>query len=235
MSTTAPRSSEQGTRLTCKAILFDLDGVLADSTAVVDRVWRVWADERGLDGDAIMAVAHGRPSAEIIRDLAPHLPVDEEVELLENREAEDLTGVVGILGAAALVHSLPRTSWAVVTSGTTTVARPRLAAVGIPDPPVLITANDIVNGKPDPEGYLTAAARLGAPATQCVVIEDSPAGLEAARSAGMGTIAVTTTFPAESLAPVDALVGSLEGVRLERVNKATGERLPDLELSISAG
>lgn len=222
------------TRFICKAILFDLDGVLADSTAVVDRVWRVWADERGLDGDAIMDVAHGRPSAEIIRDFAPQLPVESEVELLEHREAEDLSGLAGIMGAAELVRSLPRTSWAVVTSGTTTVALPRLAAVGIPEPPVLITANDIVKGKPDPEGYLAAASRLGAPASRCIVIEDSPAGLQAARAARMRTIGVTTTFSSESLTPVDALVSSLEPVRLDRVDKGTGHRLPDLELSVAS-
>lgn len=221
------------TRFTCKAVLFDLDGVLADSTAVVDRVWRVWADERGLDGDAIMKVAHGRPSAEIIRDFAPELSVESEVEILEHREAEDLSGLVGIRGATKLVRSLPLASWAVVTSGTTTVAQPRLAAVGIPEPPVLITANDIVRGKPDPEGYLAAAGRLGAPAHRCIVIEDSPAGLAAARAAGMKTIGVTTTFPAESLAPVDALVSSLEAVRLERVDEAAGSgRLPDMELCV---
>lgn len=228
----ASAAPDRRTWFSCKAILFDLDGVLADSTAVVDRVWRVWADERGLDGEAIMEVAHGRPSAEIIRDVAPHLPVEEEVEVLENREAEDLTGVVAILGAADLVRSLPPGSWAVVTSGTITVARPRLAAVGIPEPPVLITANDIVMGKPDPEGYLAAAERLGAPATRCIVIEDSPAGLEAARAAGMRTFGVTTTFPADSLTPVDALVSSLEAVHLDRVDKNNGDRLPDLHLSV---
>ncbi|MDQ3752989.1 MAG: HAD-IA family hydrolase [Actinomycetota bacterium] len=219
------------TRFTCKAILFDLDGVLADSTAVVDRVWRVWADERGLDGNAIMHVAHGRPSAEIIREFAPDLEVESEVELLEHREAVDLSGVVGIMGAADLVHSLPGTSWAVVTSGTTTVAKPRLAAVGIQEPPVLITANDIVKGKPDPEGYLTAASRLGAPASNCLVIEDSPAGLEAARTAGMKTIGVTTTFPAESLTPVDAVVSSLKQVRLDRIDEGA-DGLPDMQLSV---
>ena len=219
------------TRFTCKAILFDLDGVLADSTAVVDRVWRVWADERGLDGDAIMHVAHGRPSAEIIREFAPDLSVQAEVEILENREAVDLSGVVGIEGAAELVLSLPRTSWAVVTSGTNTVAEPRLAAVGIPQPPVLITADDIVDGKPDPEGYLAAAAALQAPAAGCMVIEDSPAGLEAARRAGMRTIGVTTTFPAESLTPVDALVSSLKAVRLDRIDEGD-DGLLDLQLSV---
>lgn len=236
MTSAGGRAAGDGGRtlFTCKAILFDLDGVLADSTAVVDRVWRVWADERGLDGNAIMEVAHGRPSAEIIREIAPHLRVEEEVELLENREAEDLTGVVGILGAADFVRSLPPTSWAVVTSGTTTVARPRLAAVGIPEPPVLITANDIDMGKPDPEGYLAAAERLGAPANGCIVIEDSPAGLEAARAAGMKTIGVTTTFPAESLTPVDALVNSLEAVRLDGVHATPGDGLPDLEVSVEA-
>ncbi|MBA2274040.1 MAG: HAD-IA family hydrolase [Actinobacteria bacterium] len=220
------------TRFTCKAILFDLDGVLADSTAVVDRVWRVWAEERGFDGDAIMKVAHGRPSAEIIRDFAPDLSVESEVELLEHREAEDLSGLVGIPGAAELVRSLPPASWAVVTSGTSTVAGPRLAAVGIPAPCVLITANDILKGKPNPEGYLAAASRLGAPAGTCIVIEDSPAGLAAARAAGMRTIGVTTTFPLESLAPVDALVSSLEAVCLENVGEGTGGGLPVLELCV---
>jgi len=97
---------------------------------------------------------------------------------------------------------------------------------------VLITANDIVNGKPDPEGYLAAADRLGAPASTCLVIEDSPAGLEAARTAGMKTIGVTTTFAAQSLTPVDALVSSLEAVRVDRIREETGGGLPNLELSV---
>ncbi|MFN2490158.1 MAG: HAD-IA family hydrolase [Actinomycetota bacterium] len=216
--------------MTCRAVLFDLDGVLADSTGVVDRVWRAWADERGLDGAAIMKTAHGRPAAEVIRAVAPHLSAEAEVELLEKREAGD-SRVVAIAGSSEFVASLPRSSWAVVTSGTTPLASARLVAIGLPDPPVLITANDVDKGKPNPEGYLAAARRLGAAPRDCVVIEDSPAGIEAARAAGMAVIGVTTTYPAEELTGVDALVETLAAVTLGRANdKDDGP--PELELIV---
>lgn len=219
------------TTITCRAVLFDLDGVLADSTAIVDRVWRAWADERGLDGAAIMKTAHGRPAAEVISAAAPHLSAEAEVELLEKREADDDKGVVAIAGSSELVASLPDRSWAVVTSGTTPLASSRLVAIALPDPPVLITANDVDRGKPNPEGYLAAARRLGASPRDCVVIEDSPAGIEAARAAGMAVIGVTTTYAAEELTGVDVLVDTLAAVTLARVtNRDDGP--PELELAI---
>jgi len=219
-------------RLTCKAILFDLDGVLADSTAIVDRVWREWAAERGFDGDALMSIAHGRPAAEVIAAVAPQLSVEKEVRELEEREA-DASGVVPIAGAMTLVASLPEGSWAVVTSGTPPLAASRLSAIGAPEPRVLITANDVRAGKPNPEGYVHAARRLGAAPAECVVIEDSPAGVEAARAGDMAVIGVTTTFPAENLTGVAAHVNSLEAVILESV-VAEDDGLPLLTLSVDA-
>lgn len=220
-------------RLTCKAVLFDLDGVLADSTAIVDRVWREWAAERELDADSVMSVAHGRPAAEVIAAFAPQLLVDMEVRELERREA-DASGVVPIAGAMRLVASLPEGSWAVVTSGTTPLAASRLHAIGAPGPRVLITANDVRAGKPNPEGYVHAARRLGAAPEECLVIEDSPAGVEAARAGGMTVIGVTTTFRAESLVGVIAHVPSLEAVILESVSEG-GDGLPTLNLSVTTG
>jgi mannitol-1-/sugar-/sorbitol-6-phosphatase len=212
--------------------LFDLDGVLADSTALVDRVWRAWADERGLDATEIMKIAHGRPAVEVIRAVAPHLSAEAEVRLLEEREG-DASGVAAIAGATDLVRALPEKSWAVVTSGTTPLARSRLATVGLPAPPVLITADDVTRGKPDPEGYLAAARRLGAAPEQCVVLEDSPAGIEAARAAGMPVIGVTTTYPADALKGVDALVDSLEAISAASDAKNSHDVLPPFELRVA--
>ncbi|MDQ5874112.1 MAG: HAD-IA family hydrolase [Actinomycetota bacterium] len=219
-------------RLTCKAVLFDLDGVLADSTAIVDRVWREWAAERDLDGDALMSIAHGRPAAEVIAAVAPRLSVEEEVRELERREA-DASGVAPIAGAMRLLASLPERSWAVVTSGTAPLAASRLRAIEAPEPPLLITADDVRAGKPNPEGYLKAAQSLGAAPAECVVIEDSPAGVEAGRAGGMAVIGVTTTFPAESLAGATAVVPSLEAVILETVAEE-GDGLPTFTMRVDA-
>lgn len=219
-------------RLTCKAVLFDLDGVIVDSTAIVDRVWREWAAERELDGDAVMSIAHGRPAAEVIASVAPQLSVEAEVCELERGEA-DAPGVVPIAGATRLLASLPERSWAVVTSGTSPLATSRLSAIGVA-PRVLVTADDVDEGKPNPEGYLRAAGRVGAAPEECVVIEDSPAGVEAGRTGGMAVIGVTTTFPAESLTGVAAHVPSLEAVVLEKVGEV-GDGLPNLTLCVTTG
>ncbi|MDQ3662104.1 MAG: HAD-IA family hydrolase [Actinomycetota bacterium] len=218
-------------RLSCKAVLFDLDGVLADSTAVVDRVWRLWAAERDLDGDALMSIAHGRPAAEVIAAIAPQLSAETEVRELERREA-DASDVLPIAGAVGLLASLPERSWAVVTSGTAPLAASRLRTIAAPKPPVLITANDVSAGKPDPEGYLEAARRLGAAPRECVVIEDSPAGVEAARAGGMAVIGVTTTFSAAALIGVKAHVKSLDEVTLDSVVE-DGDGLPTLTLAVN--
>lgn len=199
--------------LRAQALLFDLDGVLVDSSASVERQWRRWAARHGLDGDALMRVVHGRRAADTIREVAPWLDAEREVrEVLAPAEAADVDGNVAIPGAAALLAGLPADRWAVVTSCVPDVAAGRLRSVGLPLPRVLVTAADVARGKPDPEGYRLGAARLGAPPERCVVFEDAPAGLAAARAAGARSVAVATTHAAAELTG-DAIVATLAEVR----------------------
>lgn len=191
------------------AILFDLDGVLVDSTECVERSWRNWAASRGLDADRVMQVAHGRRTVETVALVAPHLALAEEVAALEGVEAHTTEGVYEIPGARELLERLPLDAWAIVTSGIRSVATLRIRHTGLPMPRVLVPADEITRGKPDPEGYLTAAARLGRAPGECVVVEDAPAGLEAARAAGMRSIGIAGTFPASALTMADLVVPSL--------------------------
>lgn len=185
--------------LHCRALLFDLDGVLVDSTECVERTWRAWAATRGIDGDTVVAYAHGRRATETVAHVAPNLvPLDELVTLAES-EATESRGVYPIDGAAALVAQLPSERWAIVTSGVRSVATFRIGLGELPSPLVLITADDVTRGKPDPEGYLRAATALGVDPSECIVIEDAPAGIAAARAAGMQAIGISGTFPADRL------------------------------------
>jgi sugar-phosphatase len=193
-------------------VLFDCDGVLVDSAASVERAWRRWAAERSLDEDAVVAIAHGRRTEDTLTDLGFSDDLAAEVLRVESAEVADAASVSAFPEAAALLPSLPRDAWAVVTSGTHALVTSRLAAAGLPLPAVLVTANDVAAGKPDPEGYLEAARRLARPPADCLVIEDAPAGVEAALAAGMRVVALPTTHPAEELvaatlvAPWDDLV-----------------------------
>src|SRR5580700_11920906 len=198
----------------CSAILFDLDGVLVDSTRAVDREWREWARRKGVDPDAVMAIAHGVRSLEVIQRVAPHLDVEAEVHELENREADHQEGVSVMPGAVALVHSIPEGRWGVVTSGTRLLAIARLQFCGVPVPKVLVTADDVVHGKPHPEPYLKGAERLGFPPAECLVIEDAPAGIEAARAGGMKVVGITSTYAAAALEHADAVIGKLGQIRI---------------------
>jgi sugar-phosphatase len=214
--------------LHARALLFDLDGVLADSTASIEAHWRRWAARHALDPYALVRLVHGRRAVDTIRAVAPHLDPDEELAALVAAEASDMAGVVAAPGAAALLARLPVAAWAVVTSGVRAVAEARLRASGLPLPPVLVAADEIAHGKPDPEGYLTAASRLGWPPPSCVVIEDAPAGIAAARAAGMGCVALTTTHAAAVLRGADLVVPSLAELRVERtsdVDRGTRFRL----------
>ena len=199
----------------CRALLFDLDGVLADSIASIEAHWRTWAERHALDPEALLRVVHGRRAVDTVRDVAPQLDAEAEVAALVAAEAEDTRGVVAASGAAALLARLPADGWGVVTSGVRRVAIARLRASALPAPPLLLAADEILRGKPDPEGYRTAAARLGRPATECVVIEDSPAGVAAARAAGMRCVALTTTHPAAAVAGADLVVASLAALRVD--------------------
>jgi sugar-phosphatase len=146
----------------------------------------------------------------VVRALRPDLDAVAEAEELERRQAEDVAGMAAIPGAAAALAALRGERVAVVTSGTRPLALARLAAVGIEPPPVVVFADDVTRGKPDPEGYLTAARRLGADPAEALVVEDSPHGIEAGRAAGMATVAVPSTHAPEELARADVVLGSLE-------------------------
>jgi len=198
----------------CAAILFDLDGVLCDSTKAVDREWREWGARKGVDGDAIMAIAHGVRTIEVIRRVAPHLDAEVEAAAIENHEAHDQRGVVVMPGAADLVRSIPQGRWGVVTSGSRLLAANRLRHCRLPVPEVLVTSDDVTNGKPHPEPYLMGAKRLGFGPEECLVIEDAPAGIQSARAGGMKVIGMASTYAAKKLAEADAVVQALSRVRV---------------------
>ena len=207
----------------CSAILFDLDGVLVDSTAAVGRAWHRWALKHGLEPKAVVHAAHGRRTIETMRALAPHLDSDGEARTMENEESRDMEGVTTIPGSDPLLRSLPPGQWAIVTSGTRTMATARLRDTGHLLPPVLVTADDVVDGKPHPEPYLKGAAGLGIDPELCLVFEDAPAGIRAAHAAGMRVIALTTTFPREELREAEAIVTNFHQVRVERNENGTLE------------
>ncbi len=193
----------------CSAILFDLDGVLVDSTRAVDREWRDWAQRKGVDGDAIMAIAHGVRTIEVIRRVAPHLDVEAEAAAIENHEAHDQRGVSIMPGAADLLKSIPDGRWGVVTSGSRLLATNRLRFCGLPVPEVLVTSDDVTHGKPHPEPYLKGAEGLGFSPAECLVIEDAPAGIHSARAGGMKVIGMTSTYGADALTRADVVIGTL--------------------------
>jgi sugar-phosphatase len=212
-------------RLFCRAILFDLDGVLVDSTASIEEAWRMWASRHGLDSSAILRVAHGRRALETVRLVAPHLDAATEVAELVAHEARTTIGLAVAPGARALIEQLPPSCWAVVTSGVRAVAEHRLRTVGLPIPDVMMCADEVVHGKPDPEGFLAAAARLGAPPPACVVVEDAPPGLDAAHAGGMRAVAVASTYPPEALRRANIVVHSLEAVTVRVSHQGKTQRL----------
>src|SRR5262252_4321195 len=172
-----------------QAILFDLDGVLVDSTTCAGSIWKGWAREVGLDPEYMVQVAHGRPTIETVRMVAPNLNAEAETKKIENREVNDVEGLKAIQGAKELLTALPAERFAIVTSGSRRLATARLKAVGIPVPARMITADDILHGKPNPEPYLKGARLLGFDPGSCLVFEDSPPGIRAAKATGMTVVA----------------------------------------------
>lgn len=201
--------------LDCSAVLFDLDGVLVDSRAVIERRWRRWANSHKLEPDQILEIAHGRRTIDTIRLVAPHLDAVEEATRLVETEARDTEGLVAMDGAPALISALPAGAWAVVTSGIRITATTRLSHVELPLPAVLVSADDVRRGKLDPEGYLTAADRLSIAPSECVVIEDTPPGLAAAKAAGMQAIGLAFQYSPEQLSDADSVVGRLTDLGVE--------------------
>jgi mannitol-1-/sugar-/sorbitol-6-phosphatase len=206
----------------CSAILFDLDGVLVDSTRSVSRQWRRWAGENNISPEKVLKIAHGVRTMEVVRLLTPHLNAEAEVKKIEQREADDTDGVVVMPGAAELVRSVPDGRWCVVTSGTRCLAISRLRLGSLPVPRVLVSAEDVVQGKPHPEPYLKGAKLLGMNPAECLVIEDAPAGIVAAHAGGMKAIALTGTYPAPELEEADAIVGRIDQIRV-RIEPTSGE------------
>jgi sugar-phosphatase len=180
-------------RIRCRGVLFDLDGVLVDSTPAVARVWAGWARENGFDADEVVRQAHGKPSISTIRELLPHADHAAEDREMERREIADLEGVIPLPGAMELLRALPLERWAIVTSCTRPLAGVRIGAAGLPQPKHMVTANDVLRGKPDPEPYVKGAQVLGVPVAECVVLEDAPAGIRAGKAAGARVLALRTT------------------------------------------
>jgi sugar-phosphatase len=199
--------------LLVQGILFDLDGVLIDSTAGVARVWRDWANRHGLDPEQTAHVAHGRRAIDTVRLLAPQLDAAAELLDLERREIADSYDVIVFPGAAALLASLPPRRWATVTSGTRDLACHRLGVAGLPIPQLMITGSDIVYGKPHPEPYQRGAALLGLAPAACVAVEDAPSGIRSALDAGMPVLALPTTYPAVELTAATALLPNLAALQ----------------------
>jgi sugar-phosphatase len=202
--------------ISCAAILFDMDGVLIDSTPAVARVWSQWARERGFDPKKVVRLAHGRPSISTIRDLLPNADHEAENREVEQREIADLEGVVPLPGARRLLASLPTERYAIVTSSTRKLAEARLRAAELSLPKFFVTSTDIVNGKPHPEPYLKAAGKLGADPRECIVVEDVPSGIRSGKAAGARVIAFPTTVNAEELraAGADWILRNCEDITL---------------------
>ena len=197
----------------CAAILFDLDGVLVDSTHSVARFWKQWAAEHNVSPEEAVRVAHGRRTLETVRLLAPHMDAEAETLRIEAIEADDTGALERVNGALELLSSLPAGHWAVVTSGTRYLATRRLANNGLPQPLVFVTADEVSQGKPHPEPYLKGAELLGLSPGECLVFEDAPAGIESAHAAGMTAVALATTYPLAELAHAEAVIRDLSQVR----------------------
>lgn len=201
--------------LSCKAILFDMDGILISSIGSVERSWTQWAILRGVDPAFALMTTHGRRAVETIARLRPDLDNNAELAVIEDLEIADNEGLTILPGVLELLAALPANRWTVVTSATERLTRIRLAAGGIPVPERLVTADQVTRGKPHPEPFLEGAALLGVSPTDCVVFEDSSSGAEAGRAAGCTVVATTFSHPAESLNPAHYLVRDLTGIRVE--------------------
>lgn len=210
------------TEITCAAVLFDLDGVLVDSTPAVARVWTRWARAHGFNAEEIVARAHGRPSLATIRELLPNSDAEAENRVVERGEIEDKEGVVPLPGTMDLLASLPGDRWTIVTSCTRRLAEVRIRAAGLPLPAKMITSTDITHGKPDPEPYRKGAALLGFAPSECVVFEDAAAGVRSGKGAGARVIGFRTTM-AEALLQDAGAEWVVDNAAQVRLLSATGE------------
>jgi len=187
--------------ISARAVLLDMDGTLVDSTAVVERLWLAWAEPHGIDPATVLSVVHGRQGHQSMAIMLPER--DHSLNLSENRdmlarEAGDVDGVVEIAGAAAFLSSLREHAHAIVTSADVRLMTARMEAAGLSVPPLAVTAESVSASKPDPEGFLLGAELVGADPADCVVFEDSGAGIQAAHAAGMRVVGVGPHAPTHS-------------------------------------
>lgn len=190
------------------AVLFDLDGTLVDSTAAVKRSWEQWASEFGVE---LGALAHGLPSSTVAARVLPPEQVQAGERRIEEIEVADTSDIVALPGVDDALGALPPSCWAVVTSCSAPLAAARMKAAGIPMPTVLVTVDRIRRGKPSPDGFLLAARELGVCPQHCLAVEDAPAGLAAAKAAGVARLALTTTT-SPKLLEADLVVDTLAAV-----------------------
>ncbi|HWT24599.1 MAG TPA: HAD-IA family hydrolase [Solirubrobacteraceae bacterium] len=188
-------------------VLSDMDGVLVDSTPAVVRTWEKWGRRLGVDGAAVAAANHGRPGRDVLAQFFSGEELDAEAAAFEAAEVEDTEGVVPMPGAERVLE-LPRV--AIVTSCTRPLALARLAAAGLREPAVLVTADMVARGKPAPDPYLLGAELMGAGPAECIVLEDAPAGIAAGRAAGMTVWAVATTHERGELGGAQRIADGLE-------------------------
>jgi mannitol-1-/sugar-/sorbitol-6-phosphatase len=200
---------------TCAALLFDMDGTLVDSTAVVERAWGWWAKRHNLPLIDVLAFSHGRPTRDTMERFLPGTDVGVEAEEMERYEENQTDGILAVAGAKEAVLAVWTGAWGVVTSAPRLLAERRLVAAGLPVPDVLVPVDEIERGKPDPEGYLKAAKLLRIDPDRCVVFEDTRPGIAAAEAAGMRAIGLLTTFPAEILG-CEWVIRDFRDIRFER-------------------
>jgi sugar-phosphatase len=193
------------------AVIFDMDGTLIDSTPAVIRSWTTWAAEHGLTAQEL-AGHHGVPSAAVVRAILPAERHEAAIIRINELELADVDDIVVLPGAAEALASLAAAKDAIATSCSAPLAKARIDAAGLVPPSVLVTVDDVARGKPAPDPFLEAARRLGVDPTRCLVVEDAPAGLQAAAAAGCFTLAVVTTTPIDELV-ADAVVPDLAAVR----------------------
>lgn len=206
------------------AMIFDMDGVVIDSGDVYERHWRDWGAGHGLDYDAHIAAVHpGRPPVETVRVVAPHLDAEEEAARFNATldASDDADAATPMPGAVALLKSLPPDRWAIATSAVRVIAEQWLRHAGMPPPQVLVTIDDIENGKPAPDPYLLAAELLGRDPQRCLVVEDAPAGITAAKTAGATVLGVRTSHAVEDLVGADHLARGVQDIEV----RVDGDRL----------
>ena len=222
-------------KISCEALLFDMDGVLVDSTPAVARVWSWWARKHGLDPDDIVHRAHGRPSIATIREILPDADHEAENREVERREILDVDGIIPLPGVQELLASLPADRWTIVTSCTKPLASVRIRAAALSAPSRMITAHDITRGKPDPEPYSKGAALLGFAPQDCVVIEDASAGVRSGKAAGARVIALQTTETNEVLIAVGAdwIAKDCSSLFLEKTHLETNHQSGALIINVT--